>query len=163
MSLLCIFHEVNTNYKKHSSDVIPCHEDNGIPFKYLTWPSDFLKPFQESIYSTFKNRMNCSLFPQETQYCSFYQFWVKTTDTICANKMLIIRMWEKSSLKIKVNIPAMFPQGCEWGASQLMQENMVPALYASALTHTRILVHLWHILSVITIFHDQPPYGTNIS
>lgn len=57
----------------------------------------------------------------------------------------------------------MFPQGCEWGASQLMQENMVPALYASALTHTRILVHLWHILSVITIFHDQPPYGTNIS
>lgn len=41
-------------------------------------------------------------------------------------------------MKIKENIPAMFPQGSEWGASQLMQENMVLALYASASTNDRV-------------------------
>lgn len=54
------------------------------------------------------------------------------------NQRLIRRTLEKSSLKIKLNIPAMFLQGCEWGESQLMQENMVSAPYASALTHNRI-------------------------
>lgn len=75
--------------------------------------------------------------------------------TRCATKRLM-RTIEKSSLKIKLNIPTMFPQSYEWGESQLMQENMVSAPYASALTHIEYHeeLHLWNLLQVITT-HDQ--------
>lgn len=62
----------------------------------------------------------------------FINLWSKR---LFAMIRLLIKAREKSSVKIKENIPAMFPQGSEWGASQLMQENMVLALYASASTN----------------------------
>lgn len=99
-----------------------------------------IKPFQESLYFTFINRMNCSVFPLETQ-CIHNSKFSSIFDLRGRHKMCnqrLIRTLEKSSLKIKLNIPAMFLQGCEWGESQLMQENMVSAPYASALTHNRI-------------------------
>lgn len=41
------------------------------------------------------------------------------------------------TLKIKPNIPAMYPQSREWRASQPMPKKMASVLYASALTHDR--------------------------